>query len=83
MTTKVVSYIAYRPRHVRGTNVKLGQTLYALRDTDTQLYFIWAYSDESFARIMANRVTPGNTVDRQANWRSDKAQLVASDRKSL
>lgn len=77
---RVISYQSFANRKVRGTDVKQGQLLYAIKNEPTGLFFIWSYSDEAYAHKIADRVTPGDAMDRAANWRTGTRQLTPSDR---
>lgn len=76
----IVKYKAARARHVRGTDVKAGQALYAVRKGD--LYFVWSYSDKAMAELIDRKINgPETETDRLANWRRTTDELTPSDRK--
>lgn len=79
----IVTYEAKRTRHVRGTRVEKGDTLYAVHRKN--LYFIWSYTDRDMAEYMDQKLAEGPTsnVDRDANWRRDTEDLTPSDTKIL
>lgn len=81
MNNIVVPFRAPARRNVRGTKVEAGQTAFAIQDQKTRLYFIWAYSDETYANKIASRVKPESEVDIQANWRRTLERLTISDRR--
>lgn len=64
----------------RGTKVAIGQPLYAVRVGD--LYFIWCYTDKTFAEKMNDKMSNGpvDERDRAANWRRTLGELVPSGR---
>lgn len=49
-------------------NLHEGQELFALQDTETGLFFRWAYSSRAFAEHMATRLTIDSPSDELANW---------------
>jgi hypothetical protein len=74
-------YLA-QSRTVRGTRAERGQGVFAIKKGD--LYFIWAYTDEGFAKQMDAKLTgPTDDADKAANWRSSPLQLVPTDRNSF
>lgn len=84
MANAVKLIYAKRPyAAVRGrARVAPGDKLYAVQDTSTGLYFIWAYLSRDTAEIIAQRVSPGGEMDIAANWRRDPRDLhVTSLRK--
>ena len=74
----IVKYQAQHKRHVRGTRVEVGQTLYAVQKGS--LFFIWAYTDEQTATKMDHKLGKGTTdpTDISANWRRSLEQLTPS-----
>jgi len=76
---RIIEFSSPKRRRVRGTNIKIGTTLYAVQDTHTRLYFIWAYTDRPTAEWIATRVHPDSPADISANWRHDKAQLTPTE----
>lgn len=77
---RVISFASPVSRKVRGTNVRKGQTIYAIQDTHTGLFWIWCYTDRAYAKRIANRVHPDGPTDIAANWRFSRLQLSATDR---
>jgi hypothetical protein len=80
----IIKYKATKARHVRGTDVKVGQTLYAVRKGD--LYFIWSYSHKAMAEFIDREINrPETETDRLAKsspfWRRTTGELTPSDRK--
>lgn len=76
----IVKYKATKARHVRGTDVKVGQDLYAVRKGN--LYFIWSYSDKAMAEWIDRKINgPETETDRLANWRRTTGELTPSDQK--
>lgn len=78
MTNRVVHYTARRARHCRGTTIEVGDRLYAIKNLESSLYFIWSYVDHDAAEIIAGRVQPSGRADIEANWRSHLGQLIPS-----
>lgn len=63
----IQSFKARAPRKVRGTDIKEGDTLYAIRRGN--LYFIWSYLHREMAEwINARLANPADATDRAANW---------------
>jgi len=81
MTNELRVFNAFRSRKVRGTEIKQGDTLYAIYNRDYRLYFIWCYKDKEFARKVMEKVEPVSEADIQANWRRKMDQLVPTERK--
>lgn len=80
MPNVVLTFPCNKPRKVRGTDVKLGQPLYAIYNTEAGLYFIWAYTNHAMADYIAWRVLPGDPTDIAANWRRAVDQLTPTNR---
>ena len=78
---QIVSFASMRPRRVRGTHVSVGDTLYAIQDIRSRLYFIWCYTQLDQAEFIAGRVSPKDATDIAANWRRSKNELTASGRR--
>ena len=72
----IVAFTAKKARKVRGTDIKAGDTLYAIRKNG--MYFIWCYIDAEFAKKIDEKATPGNATDISANWRHSLDELVPS-----
>lgn len=65
-------------RKVRGTDVKAGQAVWAVKKGD--LYFIWCYTNEETAKLLDRKLAgPTFPGDRGANWRERLDQLVPTD----
>lgn len=74
----IVPFESHCDRRVRGTSIRKGQTLYAIRKRG--LYFIWAYSNLEMAQSIDRDVEIGDDTDRAANWRRSLDQLIPTDR---
>jgi len=75
-----MAIVAYKStgRHVRGTDIKIGQLVYAVQKG--QLFFVWSYSDEAMARYMDAKLTgPENPMDEAANWRRSTVLCTPTD----
>lgn len=79
MTNKVVKYKASHARKVRGTDVKKGQTLYAVQNKINGLFFIWSYTSKEQAEAIAAKVGIDGVADEMANWRADISACIPSD----
>ena len=76
----IVEFKSFMKRKVRGTNIELGQTLFAVAKND--YFFYWCYSDKATAEAIDRKLTgPTSQVDREANWRRDLRELRPTDTK--
>lgn len=72
--TMLVKFTARKARKVRGTDIAVGDTLYAIKKGN--YYFIWAYLHKDMAEWIDGRVEPKPGVDIEANWRRSLDQLT-------
>ncbi len=73
----IVTYLS-TGRHVRGTDIKVGQPVYAIQKGE--LFFVWSYSDLAMAEYMDVKLTgPESLVDEQANWRRSTVLCTPTD----
>ena len=75
----IVQFTATKARKCRGTDVKVGDTLYAVRKGD--LYFVWSYLDRASAEKIDLRVSPGDATDVAANWRNSPHETTPTARR--
>jgi hypothetical protein len=76
---RVVTFQSNQRRKVRGTDVMPGDTLYAVQDTNTNYYFIWAYTNKEQAEYISRIARIENETDLGANWRRKLDQLIPTD----
>ena len=68
MKMEIVAYQCTKPRHVRGTRIEPGTTLYAIKYNAH--YFVWSYLHRGTAEAVAAKLTPPtDPTDLAANWR--------------
>lgn len=80
----IITHISSRDRKVRGTDIKTGDTLYAIEKIfdGFRLYFIWAYSDKAMAEYIDSKLDgPTSQADRQANWRVSLTALTPTGKR--
>jgi hypothetical protein len=70
----LVKFTARKARKVRGTDIAVGDTLYAIKKG--RYYFIWAYLDKDMAEWIDGIVKPKPGVNIAANWRQSLDQLT-------
>lgn len=81
MTTNVIKpYVLSKGMKVQGTDVKAGETVFAIFNVQTQLFFIWSFTSEEYARKIAGRVVPEDHGDIANNWRNTTDELTISIR---
>lgn len=77
----IVEHYAKKARKVRGTDVKIGDKLYAIKHGKTGLFFIWTYVNREFAEKVSQRIAPNNPTDIAANWRKNVDELTPTNAK--
>lgn len=75
----IVEFKAIAARKVWGTDVKINDTLYAVRHDG--LYFVWCYTDKASAEKIDKKAYPESDMDISANWRRTLKELVATSTK--
>lgn len=79
----IIEYTASKPRHVRGTDVKAGTKLFAIRSirNGQTHYFVWSYVHRATAEKVLPRLGLGpiRQSDLEANWRTDLERLTPTE----
>ena len=85
MSNIIVPFKSFSERKVRGTHIKQGAQLYAIKNVELGLFYIWAYTSEENARVMAATIAPkgkgekAKMMDLHYNWRRYFHQLTPTN----
>lgn len=57
-----------------------GVKCYGIFNNEIQMFWIYAYTNSTVVREVANKVVPGDALDIENNWRKNRKYLVLSRR---